>query len=359
MIREDYEAFQEEKREMETVRLGKTGLKVSRIGIGGIPILRPSVDEAVKVVRHAISLGVNFIDTAFAYGDSEERIGKAIIGFRDQLVIATKSTGRDKKTASEHLETSLKRLNTGYVDLWQFHGINTSEDYEKVLKQGGAFEAAQEALETGKIRHIGASSHNLDVARKIVSSGLFETIQFPFNFVNNEAADELVPLAKKNNVGFIAMKPFAGGRLKDAKLAIKYLLQFDNVVPDPGVQRIEDIEEIVSIVTGSWKLSQQDRQKIKDIRAKLGTRFCQYCGYCQPCPQKVDIPALMNACNIESYGEGFLRGVTQAVDGAKNCVQCGECEKKCPYQLPIRKTIAENIKFYESVVNRKTEMAQT
>lgn len=319
--------------------------------MGGIPILRPSVSEAIKVIQHAVSLGVNFIDTAFGYADSEERIGKAIAGNRNRVVIATKSLGRDCKTASENLETSLKRLGTGYIDLWQFHGVNTFEDYGKVLGQGGAMEAAQEALKTGKIKHIGASTHNLEVARKIVTSGLFETIQFPFNFVNDEAADELVSLAKKNNVGFIAMKPFAGGRLRNAKAAIKYLLQFDNVVPVPGMKKIEEVEEIVSIVEGSWQLTLQERREIESVRARLGTKFCQYCGYCQPCPQEVDIPTLMNACNIESYGEGFLKSVARAVIGAKKCVQCGECEKRCPFQLPIRKTIAENIRLYEGIAN--------
>ncbi len=338
---------------MKTIILGKTGLEVSRIGIGGIPITRPSEDDAIKVIRRALDLGVNFIDTAVGYGVSEERIGKAIDSRRNRVVVATKTPARDKATALEHLELSLKRLNTDYIDAWQFHGVNKLEDYEQVLGPGGAMEAAEKALKTDKIRHIGLSSHSIDIARKAVSSGHFETIQFPFNFVNDEASGELVPLAKKYDVGFIAMKPFAGGRLTDANLAIKYLLQFDNVVPDPGIKKVEDIKEIVNIVNGSWKLTTEDRQKIEKIRAELGTRFCQWCDYCQPCPQKVNIPWVMNARNIGSYGEGFLAGVARAVETARNCVQCGECEKKCPYQLPIRDMIVENIKFYESVAQER------
>lgn len=320
---------------MKTIRLGKTGLEVSRVGIGGIPIVAPSMDEAVRIIQHALDLGINFIDTAFAYGDSEARFGKAIANRRDQVVVATKTPARDKKTATEHLKTSLKRLGTNHIDLWQLHGVNNPEDYEKALGPGGAMEAAQEALKSGKINHIGVSTHTPEIARKVIVSGLFDAVQYPFNFVNNDAKDELVSLAKKNDVGFIAMKPFAGGRLKDAKLALKYLLQFDNVVPDPGVKRIEEVEEIVNIVNGSWKLTREDQRKMDEIRAKLSTKFCQYCSYCLPCPQQIDIPVLMNALNIENYSESFVRMVARNVDLARNCIQCGACEKECPFQLPI------------------------
>jgi diketogulonate reductase-like aldo/keto reductase len=221
---------------MKTVRLGKTDLEVSRIGMGGIPLTRPTKDEAIKLVQRALDLGITFIDTARGYGPSEERIGRAIATIanrREQVVIATKGGGRSKATALEHIELSLKHLNTDYIDLWQFHGINNLEYYEQILGPGGGMEGAQEALQTGKIRHVGFSSHSLDVALKAVASGHFETVQVPFNFVCNEAADELVPLAREYDIGFIAMKPFAGGMLRDANLAIIYLLQFEGVVPDP------------------------------------------------------------------------------------------------------------------------------
>ena len=330
---------------MKTVLLGKTRLEVSRVGFGGIPIQRLSEAEAIKVVQHCLDRGITFLDTANGYSTSEERIGKAIAGRRQGLVVATKTGARDKATAREHLELSLRRLNIDTIDLWQFHNVSSFEAYERVLGPDGAMEAAQETRQAGKIRHIGISGHSMEVALKAVSSGLFETIQFPFNFVNNDPADELVSLAREHDVGFIAMKPFAGGHLKNANLAIKYLLQFDNVVPDPGIQKIEEIEEIVDIVNGSWELTPQEWQQIENIRAALGRRFCQWCGYCMPCPQGVDIPYLMNARTIGSYGEGFFSQVAKAVESAKNCIQCGECEKKCPYNLPIREMIVESIEF--------------
>jgi predicted aldo/keto reductase-like oxidoreductase len=314
------------------------------------------MDEAVKVIHRCLDLGVNFIDTSPGYKDSEERIGKAIAGRRDQVIIATK-TGHDKATALKCLERSLKRLNTDYIDLWQFQNVSTFEDYERVLGPGGGMEIAQEALQAGKIRHIGISSHSPDVALKAVSSGLFETIMFPFSFVTNEAASKLVSLAKKHDVGFLAMKPFAGSMVNDANLAIKYLLQFDNVLPVPGIEKVEDIEENVDIVNGSWELTPQERQKIEDIRAELGTRLCRRCGYCMPCPQGVVLLPLINMhISWKLFPREWVlswRYVTDGVESWKNCNQCGVCEEKCPYRLPIQEMIAENIKFYESVAGGK------
>jgi predicted aldo/keto reductase-like oxidoreductase len=332
---------------VKTVRLGKTGLEVSRVGMGGIPLTRPTEAEAIKLVQRALDLGVNFIDTAYGYGDgmSEERIGKALAGRRDQMIIATKGW------SLEQIETSLKRLNTDYIDLWQFHGLSSPEAYEEALRQ---MESIQKARDAGKIRHVGFSSHSEKVAVQVVASGHFETVQCPLNFISNEAANTLVSLAREHDVGFIAMKPFAGGRIRDANLAIKYLLQFDHVVPDPGIEKIEEIEEIVGIVnSGAWELTYQERREMDKIRARVGPRFCRQCEYCMPCPQGVHICGVMSLPILWElwppdwyFSWGYVK---QAVETAEDCVQCGECEEKCPYGLPIREMIEENIAFHERV----------
>jgi predicted aldo/keto reductase-like oxidoreductase len=343
---------------MQTTRLGKMGLEVSRVGIGGIPIQRPPLDEAVRAIQRALDLGVNLIDTSIGYGDSEERIGKAVAGRRGQVILATKGGWRDKTMALEHIALSLERLNTDYIDLWQFHGVNTLEGYEGLLGPDGAMEGAREALQAGKVRHIGLSSHSPDVAKKAVASGHFETIQFPFNFVARELAEELAPLARQHDVGFIAMKPFAGGMLRKANLAIKYLLQFEGVVPIPGIESAAEIEEIAGIVNSEpWELTSQEWGEIEEIRARVGTRFCRRCRYCMPCPQGVEIQALMTLPVLWelwppelSFSERSIGAyIREAVQSAENCVQCGECEEKCPYELPIREMIAEHVAFYERV----------
>jgi predicted aldo/keto reductase-like oxidoreductase len=341
---------------MKTTRLGTTGLQVSRVGFGGIPIQRLSEAEAVRVVQRCLELGVTFLDTATGYTTSEERIGKALAaspGRREQVVLATKTPARDRATAEEHLDLSLKRLQVETIDLWQFHSVSTFEAYEQVLGPGGAMEAAQHALQAGKVRHIGLSSHSMDVALKAVPSGHFETIQFPFNFVTSEPAERLVPLAQRHDVGFIAMKPLGGGLLSKANLCIKYLLQFDSVVPDPGIETPEEIEEIAAIVDGSWELTTQEWQEIEVIRAEAGTRFCRRCDYCQPCQQEIRISLMLN---LRSFWRRFPRErmatgwIAEAVEVARGCIECGECEERCPYHLPIREMIAENLEFYENAL---------
>ncbi len=343
---------------MDIVRLGKTNLQVSRVGIGGIPLQRPPEAEAIRVVQRALDLGINLIDTARGYGESEARIGKAIAGQRDRVIIATKTWVRDKATALKQLEESLRHLDSDYIDIWQFHNVGTLEEYEQILGPSGAMEAAQESLRVGKIRHIGVSSHSLQVAQTLVSSGYFEMILFPFNFVNDEPANGLVSLARQHDVGFVAMKPFAGGRLADANLAIKYLLQFDDVIPVPGIETVAEIEEIAGIVEGSRALAPQEQQSIEQVRAKLGTRFCQWCGYCMPgCPQEIDIPALINShvtWDLWPHEQWFSRQAGVA-ERAKTCLECGSCEDRCPYKLPIREMMVESLAFYDrKVAERNT-----
>lgn len=335
---------------MQTVRLGKTELQVTRVGFGGIPIQRLDEAEAIRVVQRCLDLGVNLIDTANSYTTSEEYIGKAIAGRRGQLILATKTAAQDRATALEHLELSLKRLNVQVIDLWQLHNVSSFEAYEQVLGSGGALEAAQQALATGKVRHVGITSHSMDVALKAVSSGLFETVQFPFNFVTNEAVEKLVPLALEHDVGFIAMKPFGGGMLSNANLAIKYLLQFDHVVPDPGIEKVQEIEEIAAILAGPWGLTEAEREQIARIRAEVGIRFCRRCGYCEPCPEGVRISLVMNLPSLwkRMPAERLTTGnLLAAIQTGGKCIECGECETKCPYLLPIREMIAEYMASYE------------
>jgi predicted aldo/keto reductase-like oxidoreductase len=337
---------------MRAVRLGKTELRVSCVGFGGIPIQRLSEAEAIRVVQRCLDLGVTFVDTANGYTTSEERIGKAIAGRRDEVIVATKTGAGDRATAQQHLELSLQRLGTDYIDLWQFHGVSTTEKYERVLGPGGAMEAAQDALAAGVVRHVGMTSHSMDVALHAVPSGHFETMQFPFNYVTNEAADRLLPLCREHDLGFIAMKPFAGGLLDRAALSIKYSLQFEGLVPDPGIERVSEIEEIAAIVEGDWALTAQEQQELAAIQARVGTRFCRRCQYCLPCPEGIRIPTVLN---VRSFYKRFPPerffggGIARAIDAARGCVQCGQCEEQCPYELPIIEMLAEHVAFFDSI----------
>ena len=339
---------------MKTIQLGNTGLWVSQVGIGGIPLTRPSEEDAISVVHRALELGINFIDTAHGYSSSQERIGKALASTdipRETLVLCTRTGKPDKETAEKNIEECLEELQTEYIDIWQLHNVSTWETYEAMMGPGGAFEAAQDALKSEKVRHLGITGHNVDIMLEAVKTGLFEVIQFPLNFISNEALDELLPYTSQHGIGFIAMKPFAGGRVRKANLTIRYLLQFDDVVPDPGIEKVAELEEIVDIVNSdNWELSETERREIHTIREELGTQFCRQCQYCMPCPQGVNIWMMMIVKVMHTLWpiENFLR-MEGTINSGRQCIQCGACEPKCPYNLPIRDMIQEHIAYFESV----------
>ena len=244
---------------METIRLGRTDMMVSKLGFGGIPIQRISEDEAVAVVKRCLDLGITFIDTANAYTTSEKRIGKAISGRREGLILATKSSSRTRDGVESHLELSLKQLGVESIDLYQFHGVDDFKTLDMVLNPNGPMVVVEEAKRTGLVKHIGITSHSMDTAKEAVKSDCFETIMFPFNVISYEAADELLPLTREHDVGFIAMKPLAGGNLDNITIAFKYLFQFPDVVPIPGIEKIHEIEEIVQVLEGPWQMTEAEQ----------------------------------------------------------------------------------------------------
>ncbi len=334
---------------MRQVELGRTGLRVSEVAFGGIPIQRLTDDEAVAVVRRCLDLGVTMLDTAHGYGSSEERIGRAIAGRRKGLVIATKSPAREAAPFREQMELSFRRLGVDHIDLFQFHNVSTAEDLEKVLAPGGPLDIAREAKAAGRIGHIGVTSHKLEMALQMVDSGLFETLMFPFNYISDEPARELIPLCRAKGVGFIAMKPMGGGLLEDATLSFKFLRQYEGVLPVVGIEQAAEIEEIVGIMEGDTAFTAAEEARLAEIIEFLGTRFCRRCDYCQPCPQGISISTVMT---IKSFvrrmppDRVFGEGMRATVARAETCIVCGECAARCPYGLPVPEMIAQNAQWY-------------
>jgi predicted aldo/keto reductase-like oxidoreductase len=336
------------------IRLGRTELTVSAVGFGGIPIQRLAEQEAVDVVRRCLDLGITFLDTANGYTTSEERIGKAIAGRREGLVLATKTWAKQEMEVREHIALSLERLGVGTIDLYQFHCVSSDEDYEKVVAPGGPLAVVKEAQASGQVRHIGLTSHSMQIALEAVRSGYFETIMFPFNFIANEAAQELIPLALERGVGFIAMKPLAGGALDNASLAFKYLQQFPQILPILGIERVEEMEEVVSIMAGPEDMTPGEREEMERLRDELGNRFCRRCGYCQPCPEGISVQLLMITDSLirRMPPDNVYADLAQVVRAAESCTECGECEDKCPYELPIRDMITEHVALFQAEMAR-------
>jgi hypothetical protein len=333
---------------MDQVLLGATGLAVSEVGFGGIPIIPLGHDEAVAVVRHCFDRGITFFDTANMYPTSEEKIGAALKGVRDSAVIATKTAQRSAQGAAEHLELSLRRLQTDRIELYQLHNVSNREALDQVLAPGGAYEAVARARDAGKVRCIGISSHSIATATAALETGLFQTLQFPFNFIESDPAEALFPLALRQKVGIIGMKPLGGGVLERADLCFRFLQRHPYVVPIPGVRTPDEVDQILALYRNPEPLSDADEREIERIRSEVGERFCHRCEYCMPCAQGVLIPqVLMFPAILKRLTRERAQGwVGKAMESVESCVECGECEQRCPYSLPIADLLKENLALY-------------
>jgi uncharacterized protein len=334
---------------MRYLTLGKTGLEISEVGFGAIPIIRLSMEEAVQVLRRAYDRGVTFYDTAHLYLDSEEKIGRAFAGRRHRVVLASKTIKRDGPGAVEELELSLRRLQTDYLDLYQFHQVSQETDYQSLIAPGGALEAVQRAQEAGKVRHLGVTSHSLEMAIKLVQTGLFSTVQFPFNFIEMEARQELHPKARELDLGILAMKPFAGGMVDNARVVFKFLRQFPDIVPLAGWDSVARVDEVLDFYKDENQVTSEDLALMEQYRQELGKLFCHRCEYCQPCAQGVNITsAMLYAIVAHRMGPSKAAGFAEKVmESVKLCIECGECADRCPYHLPIPETLKKHLALYE------------
>ncbi len=347
---------------MEKVKLGRSGLIVSKLGFGSIPIQRVSDEEAIAVIRRCLDSGITFIDSAASYTTSEERIGKAIHGRRQGLVLASKSNARKADLLQEHLELCMKRFGVDVIDLYQFHFVNDFDALAQVLDPKGLRPVLEEAKGRGKIKHIGITSHKMDVAIEAVKSDQFETLMFPFNCITAEPAEKLLPLCREHDVGFIAMKPLEGGVLNNVAIAFKYLFQFPDIAVLVGAEHVHHVDEIVQVLSGPLEMTEEEQQEMQRLREELGTKFCRRCDYCQPCPQEIPISTVLEIRSFMSrlpLASLFKGRIGDGLAKSQDCTQCGECEERCPYQLPIRELIEEYAALYRELKKKYQETAAT
>lgn len=326
---------------MEYKVLGKTGLKISKLGFGGIPIQRIDPEGTRKLMHRLLQEGVNYIDTARGYTVSEEYLGYGLEGIREHFIIATKSMARTKEGMAKDIDISLSNLHTDYIDLYQVHNPS-AEDLKTVQAPGGALEALLEAKSAGKIGHIGVTLHSADLLKEAVDFDWAETIMFPYNLVETQA-EELIKVCAQKDIGFIVMKPLAGGAIEDATLALRFAANNPGVsVVIPGMAREEELEQNLAAVNDTAPLSAEEWEKIESLRRTLGTQFCRRCNYCAPCSVGIQIPALFI---LEGYYSRYdlkdwaLTRYKATPVKASACVDCGLCETRCPYHLPIRRML--------------------
>ena len=334
---------------MEYRALGRTGLQISPMGLGGIPVQRIDAEGTKQLLQKLVVAGVNYIDTARGYTVSEEYIGYGLEGIRDKFVLATKSMARTKEAMAADIDISLKNLRTDYIDLYQVHNPGP-KDLETVIAPGGALEALLEARQAGKIGHIGITLHSADMFQKALELSWVETIMFPYNLVETQGED-LIRICGQKGIGFIAMKPLAGGAIEDATLALRFIGQNSNVsVVIPGMAEEKELQQNLAAVADTAPLSLEEKQKINQIRSTLGTQFCRRCNYCAPCPMGIGIPGIFvlegyfSRYNLQDWAMTRYNGTPVK---ASACIGCGACEARCPYQLPIRKMLKNVVKLME------------
>lgn len=326
---------------MEYRVLGKTGLRVSRMGFGGIPVQRIDAEGTKALMHKMADAGINYIDTARGYTVSEEYLGYALEGIRDQFILATKGRGLTKADFAKDIETSLRNLRTDHIDLYQFHNP-TMAQLDQILAPGGAMEAMQEAVASGKVRHMGITTHSLAVFERALELPWVETIMFPYNIVETQGK-ELVAKCAEKNIGFIAMKPLAGGAIEDGTLAMRYLVTDPNVtVVIPGMAEPKELEENAAAMENTAPLTQEELDAMEQLRKTLGTQFCRRCNYCAPCTVGIPIPSVfLMEGYLSRYGlKDWAVSRYEALPHlASECIGCGACETRCPYQLPIREML--------------------
>jgi predicted aldo/keto reductase-like oxidoreductase len=328
---------------MEMRQLGRTGLTVSCISIGTIPIRRPAEEDAVRVLRHALDSGINYIDTARGYTRSEERVAKAIEGRRDQCVIGSKAGAKTKDEMLSAVDESLRVLGTDYIDIYKHHGICQADELAEVMGPGGAMEGLVAAREQGKIGYTGISGHNPDVLMDAVRTGEMDVILVPFNFVKREPADELLPLCEELGVGVTIMKPLGGSLFAShADLALRWVLQHAVSTIPVGMWRTVEVDWNTAVGRNPTPLTADEDAAVADMAATWDRQYCRLCYRHSKCPHGVDIDGLMlTELMVRRHGLAELVGERDfgaTLSKAEQCSTCGDraaCAASCPFELDI------------------------
>ena len=324
--------------------MGATGLRVQRMGMGGIPIQRLTLAQSDRLLENAVGAGINFFDTARIYTDSENKMGRVLSRHRSQVVIASKSFSREAAKMMQDIEASLKQLRTDCIDLYQCHNIASENDLAKVLAADGALAGLVKAREQGKIRHIGLSGHKPRIVRMALAHFPFATIQVPCNFMEIDALADLVPQARRQQVGIIAMKPIGGGNIREIQLNFRFMFTQGIDVAIPGMDSEKQVAENVAVLENVSPLVAEETARLQKEKERLGDSFCRRCEYCMPCPQGLPIAflhVLKNYYFLYDLRDWVWERIDALAKTYKDCAACGECVKKCPYHLNMPEIFRE------------------
>ena len=344
---------------MEIRRFGKTEMHVTRIGFGGMTIPKVSVEQAVATINRALDLGVNFVDTARIYGkgDSERKIGRVMEKRRKGVYLSSRTPDGSYDGIKKGIEESLEALRTDYIDLYEPHDVSTQARYDKLMRKGGGLKALQEARDEGTIRHIGFTSHNWELITRMIRSGEFEAGLVTYNIANREVEEEVLDLAEQYDVGLFVMKVFGNASLlelnppgEERKPTVEECLRFALSNPRfplilTGVKVPKEIEQNVSIAESYRPFSEEEQRELRAFGDRLGRGYCYGCEYCLPCPQEIDIPGILQLLDYHeriSWEWPQARKVYARFSATiEDCVDCEQCEERCPQNLPVRKRLRQ------------------
>ncbi len=331
---------------MQKIRLGQTDMIIEKNGIGCLPLQRVDKAEAVRLLRRAADGGIQYFDTARSYTDSEEKVGAAFEGMRDQVYIATKSNAQTGEAMRKDLEQSLRLLKTDHIDVYQFHNPPFCP---KPGGKDGLYDEAVKAREEGKIRYISITNHRAPVAQEAIDSGLYTTLQFPYSYLGGETEEKLIENCREKGMGFLAMKGMAGGLLSDGSTAAAFMETKPSVVPLWGIQHDWELEQFLTVVREGAKLTEEMWETIRKDREELSGEFCRGCGYCMPCPVGIRISAcarmtlMLRRAPLSIYLNDWWQNEMKKID---SCLHCGNCAAHCPYGLDTPRLLQDNAKAY-------------
>jgi len=333
---------------------GSTGYRVSSLGFGAMNLPGVPLEQAKEALNYALDNGINYIDTAAAYRNSEEIIGESISHRRHEFFLATKTGERSYKNAKEQIERSLQRLKTDYIDLIQIHYVNNVNEYKKAMAEGGAYQAALEAKREGKVRFIGISGHRPDLLAKWISKDAFDQVLFHLSLVQPFALEELIPAATRLGMGKTAMKPLSGGFVQPIDKAIRYPYAHDVHTIISGMVSVEQVKQNIAAMEAD--MNPEEKAELDQMAAELGAHNCRRCNYCEDvCPLEIRIPDVMISSVIREqqsllpHGEKWFEKNKQKITSCADYEPCREkplCEPVCPYHLPMQHTVQKAGRLY-------------
>ncbi len=340
---------------MQRVSLANSGVEVSEIGFGAMYLPRISEDESDKILERALELGINYFDTAAAYQDSEEKLGRIISKRERDFVVTSRSmafkTGTD--AFAEEFHRSLQRLGVDYIDYYGFHAVNQPPELEMVL--GEPLDFLKEQKERGAIKHIAITGHNPKTLISALATGEFEMVMFPFNIIEQEPLDGLIAAAADAGAAKSVMKPLAGGVIESKELALRFFFSHQAGVVTPGMCSIDQLEHNCRIFDERRPLSHDEHEALVREVAELGREFCRRCSYCMPCPNGIMIP-FVHMIHMKCYGKPMdddvaytLKLGKQLQPALEKCDGCGSCEEKCPYDIPTPQRVQELLSLLKSM----------